>query len=95
MPSGRLPVTTLHRFMPRNLSIAANWALVGTGIFPNLLPAFNKPEYSLNIYQHSSSQLTLTAMLIIALIGMPIVIGYTIFVYGKFSGKVKLDDSSY
>lgn len=36
----------------------------------------------------SSSELTLTVMLIIACIGMPIVIGYTIFVYRIFKGTI-------
>ena len=39
----------------------------------------------------SSSKLTLTVMLIIALVGMPFVIGYTIYVYRAFRGKVKLE----
>jgi len=34
-------------------------------------------------------------MLVIALIGMPIVIGYTIFVYRVFKGKVVLGEDSY
>ena len=82
-------------FLASALAIAANWGLVGAGIFPNLVPALGQPEYSLNLYQHSSSQLTLTAMLIITLIGMPIVLGYTIFVYRKFAGKVQMGPDSY
>jgi cytochrome d ubiquinol oxidase subunit II len=31
----------------------------------------------------------------VALIGMPIVIGYTSFIYWKFKGKVHLDEASY
>ena len=34
-------------------------------------------------------------MLIIALIGVPIVLGYTIFVYRIFKGKVVLGKDSY
>ena len=34
-------------------------------------------------------------MLIIAIIGMPLVIAYTISIYYIFRGKVKLDASSY
>jgi cytochrome d ubiquinol oxidase subunit II len=34
-------------------------------------------------------------MLILALIGMPIVIGYTIFTYRVFKGKVQVDEHSY
>jgi len=34
-------------------------------------------------------------MLVIALIGMPIVLGYTIYIYSRFRGPVKLDEHSY
>jgi len=34
-------------------------------------------------------------MLVIALIGMPIVLAYTGFVYWKFKGKVRMDEASY
>ena len=50
--------------------------------------AANDPALSLTIYNAASSQLTLTVMLVIALIGMPIVIGYTAYIYKVFRGKV-------
>ncbi|HEX15747.1 MAG TPA: hypothetical protein ENF44_01295, partial [Deltaproteobacteria bacterium] len=42
---------------------------------------------SLTIYNASSSALTLKVMLIIALVGMPVVIGYTIYAYRSISGQ--------
>ncbi len=65
------------------------------GLFPNLVPSNINPAYSLDLYNASSSQTTLNAMLIIAIIGMPFVIGYTIWVHKVFKGKVKLDETSY
>jgi cytochrome d ubiquinol oxidase subunit II len=50
---------------------------------------------SITIFNASSSQLTLTVMLIIALIGMPLVIGYTICAYRVFQGKIRDDETSY
>jgi cytochrome d ubiquinol oxidase subunit II len=64
------------------------WGVVGASHFPNLVRASNDTALSLTIYNAASSQLTLTVMLIIAVIGMPIVIGYTAFVYKVFRGKV-------
>lgn len=64
------------------------------GLFPNMVPAHDVAN-SLNIYNSSSSQKTLTVMLIIALIGMPAVVGYTIWVNKVFRGKVVIDDTSY
>ncbi len=64
------------------------WGIVGSIQFPYLVRANNNPEYSLTIYNASSSLLTLKVMLLIAIIGMPFVIGYTIYVYKIFKGKV-------
>jgi cytochrome d ubiquinol oxidase subunit II len=51
--------------------------------------------HDLTIYNASSTPGTLTVMLIIALVGMPLVIGYTALVYKVFMGKVILDSDSY
>ena len=77
------------------LSVVGVMALVGASIFPNLVPALNDPKLSLTIYNGSSSKLTLKVMLILALIGMPVVLGYTAWIYRKFAGPVKLDNDGY
>ena len=69
--------------------------LAGAGLFPRLLPSITDPSASLTIYNASSTPRTLTAMLVIALIGMPLVIGYTAFIYKAFRGKVVLSEDSY
>ena len=53
------------------------------------------PEHSLNIYNAASSQKTLGIMLMIAGIGVPVVLAYTVSIYWIFRGKVKLDRMSY
>jgi cytochrome d ubiquinol oxidase subunit II len=63
--------------------------------FPNLIYSFPNPENSLTIYNAASSPKTLGIMLIIAGIGMPVVIAYTVSIYWIFRGKVKLDRLSY
>jgi cytochrome d ubiquinol oxidase subunit II len=63
--------------------------------FPNLVKASNETSLSLTIYNSSSSELTLKVMLIIAIIGMPFVIGYTIYLYKVFKGKVKPEEEAY
>ncbi|MBU2644501.1 cytochrome d ubiquinol oxidase subunit II [bacterium] len=70
-------------FLASSAIIGAMFLVVAGTIFPNMVPA-QIPEYSLNIYNASSSQRTLFVMLIIALIGMPIVLGYTAFVHRVF-----------
>jgi len=51
--------------------------------------------YSLTIYNASSTPRTLTAMLVIALIGMPVVIGYTWYIYRLFKGKTVITEESH
>jgi cytochrome d ubiquinol oxidase subunit II len=70
-------------------------ALFALDAYPNLIYSQPNPENSLNIYNAASSHKTLGIMLIIAGIGVPIVIAYTICIYWIFRGKVKLDRMSY
>ena len=70
-------------------------SLMAISLFPVLVPSTIDSAYSLTIYNASSTDRTLTAMLIIALVGMPLVIGYTAFIYSRFKGKVILDEHSY
>ncbi len=82
-------------FISSSAAIALLLATLSIGLFPNLLYATNNPAYSLTIYSASSSQYTLGIMLIIAIIGMPIVISYTTYVYWIFRHKTRLDAHSY
>ncbi len=84
-----------NAFLSSCASIAALLALFAAGIFPDIVISTINPAYSLTIYNAASSQKTLETMLIIALIGMPFVIGYTFMIYWIFRGKVKLDKMSY
>ena len=68
--------------------------LVGLGMYPNLVRG-SDPATSLSIYNAASSAGTLTTMLIIAAIGFPLVLGYTVSIYWIFRGKVRLDSMSY
>ncbi len=76
------------------VAIAGLLATAGIGMYPNLVAATN-PARALTIHNAASSPKTLTIMLIIAGIGMPLVLAYTIGIYRTFRGKVKLDSTSY
>src|SRR5512143_1754818 len=65
------------------------------GMFPNLLISTTNPQFNLTIYNAASADNTLTVMLIIALIGMPLVLLYTTGVYYFFRGKVVVEPKSY
>lgn len=65
------------------------------GLFPNLFPSSLNPKYSLTAYNASSSPLTLKIMLIVVILFIPIVIGYQIWAYHLFKGKVTREDLTY
>jgi cytochrome d ubiquinol oxidase subunit II len=70
-------------------------ALFAIDQYPNMVFSWPHPEDSLTIYNAASSPKTLGIMLIIACIGVPVVIAYTICIYWIFRGKVKMDRMSY
>ncbi len=74
------------------VSLIGLWAV---SIFPRLVPAINDDALSLTIENSASSQLTLTAMAVIAVIGVPLVLFYTYLVYRVFAGKVRAGGEGY
>jgi len=64
-------------------------------MYPKLVPSITNLDYSLTIYNASSTDNTLTAMLIIALIGVPLVLVYAFWVYRSFRGKPVITEDSY
>lgn len=82
-------------FLSSCVAVIMLLAICAIGMYPNLVLSAPNPEYSLTIRNAASSQKTLGVMLTIALIGMPLVIGYTSSIYYIFRGKVKLDRASY
>ena len=69
--------------------------IFGLGIFPYLIYGVPGGLNSLDVYNSSSSQKTLSIMLLIAIMGIPLVLAYTVSVYWIFRGKVKLGPESY
>ncbi|MEW5725572.1 MAG: cytochrome d ubiquinol oxidase subunit II [Thermodesulfobacteriota bacterium] len=58
------------------------------GLYPNMLPSSLDPSYSVTVSGAASTALTLTIMLVLGLIFLPIVIGYQFWAYRLFAGKV-------
>jgi cytochrome d ubiquinol oxidase subunit II len=82
-------------FIGSSLVIAGLNGLAFVGLFPRFVPSSTDLANSLTIYNASSTPLTHWTMLIIALIGMPIVLIYTIWIYRTFKGKVVIHEDSY
>ncbi len=81
-------------FIASGLAIAAELGLVGLALYPDLVPSTG-PGASLTVTNAASSELTLTVMLAIALIGMPLVLAYTAYVYRTVWGKVVVEEGGY
>lgn len=84
-----------YAFASSCATIGALALLFASAIFPNLVPSSLGDASSLTIYGSRSSHKTLGVMFIVACIGMPLVLAYTIVVYRVFWGKVRLDRASY
>ncbi|MDN5900508.1 MAG: cytochrome d ubiquinol oxidase subunit II, partial [Brachybacterium sp.] len=70
----------------------ASLALFG-GLFPYVLPATNDPANSLTVANASSTEHTLTVMLVALGILLPIVLAYMIWTYRVFRHRITDDGS--
>jgi len=84
-----------HAFVSSCVAMIALMGLFGLEMYPNLVLSSPDAANSLNIHNAASSHKTLGIMLTIALIGVPVVLAYTVSIYWIFRGKVKLDKMSY
>lgn len=84
-----------NAFLSSSVSILLLLILFAIGIFPHMVISNPNPQNSLNIYNAASSQKTLMIMLIVAIIGLPFVLGYTASIHWIFRGKVKINQTSY
>jgi len=82
-------------FLASSVSILSMIGLPAASMYPKLVPSITNLDYSLTIYNASSTDNTLTAMLIIALIGVPLVLVYAFWVYRSFRGKPVITEDSY
>ena len=65
-------------------------------MFPFIMPSISHPEMSLTVWDSTASQYTLTVMLVVACIFVPLVLAYTTWSYFKMYGRLDakyLDDN--
>lgn len=77
-------------FVSSCVNIVVLVSLLGAALFPDLLISNIDQANNLNIYNAASSQKTLRIMTVILIIGMPLVVAYSIFIYRTFRGKVDI-----
>jgi cytochrome d ubiquinol oxidase subunit II len=64
------------------------------GLYPNLIPSSIGAEHSLTIFNTASSTYTLTVMTVVALIFVPLVIGYQIWVHRIFRSRLNSENAA-
>jgi cytochrome d ubiquinol oxidase subunit II len=71
--------------------------LVGAvfALYPVVLPASTDPSYSLTIYSAAAGHYGLSVGLVWWALGMILCVGYFVFVYWMFRGKVRLEGEGY
>lgn len=84
-----------YAFLSSCAAMAGLMAIFGIGTYPYLVYSNPLPEHSLAAFNAASSPRTLAVMLTIALIGIPIVVAYSVSIYWIFRGKVRLTKMSY
>jgi len=86
----------LKSFLGSALTIVALAGIAAVGNYPEIVPARGTPpDTSLTVTNSASGHLTLQVMLIVAIIGCPLVLLYTAYVYKTFRGKTKAADAEY
>jgi cytochrome d ubiquinol oxidase subunit II len=86
----------LKSFLGSALTIVALAGIAAVGNYPEIVPARDTPpDTSLTVTNSASGHLTLQVMLIVAIIGCPLVLLYTAYVYRTFRGKTKAADAEY
>jgi len=82
-------------FVSSSLALALHMLLFGAAVYPVMVFSTPNHAYDMTIYNSVSTGKTLGFMFLVAIIGIPIVLTYTITVYYVFRGKVVLTDESY
>jgi cytochrome bd ubiquinol oxidase subunit II len=85
----------LKAFFASAATIALTVITAAAGLFPNMLLSTTDKAYNLTIYNAASQANTLTVMLVIALVGLPLLLMYQAAAHYIFRGKTELDPHSY
>ena len=79
-------------FTATGLTIISIVAAIFAGMYPNVMTSTINPDYSLTVFNASSSHNTLVIMSIVALIFVPIVLGYQTWSYWVFRKRIGRED---
>lgn len=80
--------TELRAFLFNGVFLAAGVASLFVNIYPRVLPSTIDDSLSLTVTSASSSDYTLGVMLVVTVIFLPIVLGYTVYSYRVFARRI-------
>jgi cytochrome bd ubiquinol oxidase subunit II len=82
-------------FLASSIFIAAMASSTAFGLFPYMLPASTVPAYGLTVYNVAASAYGLNAGLAWWGLGITVTLGYFVYLFYSFRGKVKLREEGY
>jgi cytochrome d ubiquinol oxidase subunit II len=75
-------------FVMTGLSIALSVGTIFVGLYPRVMPSSLNPDWSLTVYNASSSDYTLRVMSMVALVFVPVVLAYQAWNYYVFRQRI-------
>ena len=69
-------------------AIVALWGIVGQGLYPRVVPALGDPSRSLTVAHAAAGTSVLTSLLVVLLLALTLVAGYSAFVFFRFRRSV-------
>jgi cytochrome d ubiquinol oxidase subunit II len=85
LSTARLPGAGI---LASGLAITATILTAGVAMFPFVMPSSTDPDSSLTMWDSTSSHWTLQVMFWAVVVFLPLVLGYTTWVYYKLRGKI-------
>ncbi len=82
-------------FAASSLYIAGMLVGAAFALYPVVLPASTDPAYSLTIYNTAAGHHGLSVGLVWWILGLVLALGYFVFIYRMFRGKVRLEGEGY
>lgn len=79
---------TLTAFIASSIAVLSVIMTAGVALFPFVMPSSSDPRSSLTVWDSVSSHLTLMIMLVVVVVLLPMIVGYTSWAYNVMRGKV-------
>jgi cytochrome d ubiquinol oxidase subunit II len=73
-----------HALLASSAAIVALWGIVGQGLYPRVVPALGDPSRSLTVAHAAASSNVLMSLLVVLLLALTLVAGYSAFVFLRF-----------